>query len=269
MNSEHPSNSYAMIKYSWAFILVISLVSMAAEKVACAQLFSTQLEGNTGSVSRPLADTFQLAQALPESGDPQSSHRSFASDFDSRFAKNQYEFGLTLGYGFSINLPPATGVSGQRTEIRAIHFFPNFKYNLTGIMGKSVYRGALYWVIEAGTVFSTVDPQRNGQIVDQAPTFMLGIVPAQLEYKFLNSNRSWAPFLFAGVGGAWGDFFQGAEEISTAFEFILQGGAGIEYFFDNGTSINFNYRLWHLSNSNIKSPNVGLNAHVFSLGFSF
>ena len=98
---------------------------------------------------------------------------------------------------------------------------------------------------------------------------MVGLVPAQLEYKFLNPERSWAPFVFAGVGGAWGDFFQGAVEISTAFQFILQTGGGIEYFFDNGTAINFNYRFWHLSNSNIKSPNVGINAHVFSLGYSF
>jgi len=70
-------------------------------------------------------------------------------------------------------------------------------------------------------------------------------------------------------GEAWGDFFQGSEEISTAFEFILQGGVGIEYFFANGTALNFNYRLWHLSNSGINGRNVGTNAHVFSLGFSF
>ena len=81
-------------------------------------------------------------------------------DFGSRFAKKQYEFGLSLGFGFSINLPQETGVGGQRTEIRAIHFTPNFKYNLTGLMGKSVYRGALYWVVEGTAVVSTVDPEK-------------------------------------------------------------------------------------------------------------
>jgi len=214
-------------------------------------------------------DEIQIAQALPESGDPVAEHSTSSPDFESRFAKGQYGFGLSLGYGFSINLPAQTGVSGQRTEIRTVHFFPNFKYNLTGLMGKSIYRGALYWVIEAGAVVSVTDPERDGQIVDQAPTFMIGLVPAQLEYKFVNPGRSWAPFLFAGIGVAWGDFFQGTEEISTAFEFILQGGVGIEYFFANGTALNFNYRLWHLSNSGINGRNVGTNAHVFSLGFSF
>jgi lipid A 3-O-deacylase len=257
-----------MIKSCWAFILVLALILLDSER-AVAQLFSSEIKGDTGSWTLSSADAIPVAQAIPEPDDPVVEPSASFPDFESRFAKRQYEFGLTLGYGFSINLPKVTGVSGQRTEIRAFHFFPNFKYNLTGLMGKSIYRGALYWVIEAGAVVSTVDPQRDGQIVDQAPTFMIGLVPAQLEYKFLNPGRKWAPFVFAGVGVAWGDFFEGSEEISTAFEFILQGGAGIEYFFANGTALNFNYRLWHLSNSGIKGRNVGLNAHVFSLGFSF
>lgn len=257
-----------MIKFYWAFIIFLALVPLDSER-AFAQFFSSEIDGNTQSSDLSPADVIMVAHAFPEPGWSAAEHGTSSPDFESRFAKNQYEFGLSLGYGFSINLPPATGVSGQRTEIQAVHFFPNFKYNMTGLMGKSIFQGALYWMIEAGAVVSLVDPERNGQTLDQAPTFMIGLVPAQLEYKFLNPKRSWAPFVFAGVGGAWGDFFQGSTEISTAFEFILQGGAGIEYFFANGTTLNFNYRLWHLSNSNIQSPNTGLNAHVFSLGYSF
>lgn len=255
-----------MTKYCRIFILALALISLGSEK-AFAELFSSKIKGDAQSWALSPDDEIQVAQAVPESGEAANS-TSFPN-YKSRFAKKQHEFGLSLGFGFSINLPPATGISGQRTEIRAIHFSPNFKYNVTGLWGNSFYRGALYWVVEPTVVISTVDPQKNGVIVDQAPTFMIGLVPLQLEYKFLNLGRSWAPFVFAGVGGTWGDFFEGAVEISTAFEFILQTGAGIEYFFDNGTSVNFNYRLWHLSNSNIKSPNTGLNAHVFSLGYSF
>ncbi len=257
-----------MIKSYWALILALALIPLDSEK-AFAEFFSSEIEENRRPGNLSPADEIQVVQALPESGDPVAEHSTSFPDFESRFAKGQYEFGFTLGYGFSINFPSETGVSGQRTEIHAVHFFPNFKYNLTGPMGESIFRGALFWVIEAGAVISVTDPEREGQIVDQAPTFMIGLVPAQLEYKFVNPGRSWAPFLFAGLGVAWGDFFQGSEEISTAFEFILQGGAGIEYFFANGTALNFNYRLWHLSNSGINGRNVGTNAHVFSLGFSF
>lgn len=256
-----------MTKSCWVLILVLALISLDSER-AFAELFSSKIKGDLKSWNMPPKDKIQVAQAVPESEDSSADSTSFP-DFESRFAKNQYEFGFSLGFGFSINLPPETGIGGQRTEIRAIHFFPNFKYNLTGLMGKSIYRGALYWVVEAGAAISTVDPEKNGQVVDQSPTFMIGLVPAQLEYKFVNPNRSWDPFLFAGIGVAWGDFFEGTTEISTAFEFILQAGAGVEYFFSNGTAVNFNYRLWHLSNSGIKGRNVGINAHVFSLGFSF
>lgn len=257
-----------MTKFYWTLILVLALISLDSGR-AFAQFFSSEIKESPKSWTLPSADEIQVAQAILEPGDPVAAHSASFSDFESRFAKGRHTFGLSLGYGFSINLPPVTGVSGQRTKIQAIHFFPNFKYNLTGVMGKSIYRGALYWVIEAGAVVSITNPKRNGQTVDQAPTYMFGLVPARMEYKFLSPGRNWAPFLFAGVGGAWGDFFKGSEEISTAFEFILEGGAGIEYFFANGTALNFNYRLWHFSNSGIKGRNVGTNAHVFSLGFSF
>jgi opacity protein-like surface antigen len=258
---------YTMTKSCWTFILALALIPLDTE-IAFAELFSSKINGNTQSWALSPADEIQVAQAIPEPGDPAVHSTSFP-DFESRFAKGQYTFGLSLGYGFSINLPAETGVSGQRTEIRAIHFLPNFKYNLTGLMGESIFRGALYWVIEAGAIVTVADSKREGQTVAQAPDYMFGLVPARLEYKFLNPGRNWAPFLFAGVGGAWGNFFRGSEEIATAFEFILEGGAGIEYFFDNGTALNFNYRLWHFSNSGIKGRNVGINAHVFSLGFSF
>ncbi|MDH3257135.1 MAG: acyloxyacyl hydrolase [Nitrospinota bacterium] len=256
-------------KSCWAFILVLVLIPLCSGS-AFAQLFSSEIERNAKSWVQSSTDEVRVAQAVPESGDPVADHGgSLVPDFESRFAKGQYEFGFSLGYAFTINIPPVDSDSDERTRIRFAHLSPNFKYNLTGLMGKSVYRGALYWVIEVQLATTVEDPTRNGVVVDDSPNYLFGFVPAQLEYKFLNPNRSWAPFLFAGIGGSWSEWFQESKEISTAFEFILQGGAGIEYFFDNGTSLNFNYRLWHLSNSNVKSPNVGLNAHVFSLGYSF
>ena len=257
-----------MIKSCWAFIFALVMIPLDSER-AFAQFFSSNIEGNARSWNLSHADEIKVAQAFPESGEPVAENSASSPDFESRFAKEQYEFGFSVGIGFTVNIPPVDAVSDERTQIRFVHFFPNFKYNLTGIMGSSIYRGALYWVIEAGIAVTLKDPTRNNQVVEQSPSFLFGLVPAQLEYKFLSPDRSWAPFLFAGIGGSWSEWFQESKEISTAFEFILQAGAGIEYFFDNGNALNFNYRFWHLSNSNIKSPNVGLNAHVFSMGFSF
>lgn len=217
--------------------------------------------GGTVTAWNPPAIHFSgNVQAFPGPGEP---------SFEERFAKHQHSFGLSLGYGFNINIPPVDAPTDERTDLRFGYFFPNFKYNLTGLMGSSIFQGALYWVVEAGVAFTIRDPHRLGQPVDDAPNYAFGLVPAQLEYKFLNADRSWAPFAFFGVGGTWGDWHISSMELATSFEFVLQGGAGLEYFFSNGTAINFNYRLWHLSNSNVKSSNIGINAHVFSLGFSF
>lgn len=222
--------------------------------------FASPLAGETIAASRVPVVESQATRAFPGSG---------GTSFEDRFAKGKYQFGLSLGGGFNFTLPPTGLKPAERTDFRFIHFSPNYKYNLTGPVGSSFYQGALYWVIEAGVTMTIRDPHRDGRPVDKAPNYVFGIVPFQLEYKFVSPQRSWAPFVYGGVGGSWGDWYDEAAEISTAYEFILQAGAGLEYFFDNGTSVNLHYRLWHLSNANAKSPNAGVNAHVISLGFSF
>lgn len=259
---------YMMIKSYWAFILFLALMALDSGK-AFAEYFSTEIAGHSRSGILTPGEEIQVAQAIPEPEEPEAEVTLAFPDFDSRFAKGQYQFGFSFGYGSSFNLAPIDANSEERTHLRFIQFFPNFKYNLTGPMGKSIFQGALYWVVEVGFAATVSDPTRNNQPVGKSPEFLIGLVPAQLEYKFINPERSWAPFLFAGVGVSWSEWFQDTSEIATAFEFILQVGGGIEYFFDNGTAVNLHYRLWHLSNSNIQSRNIGINAHVVSLGYSF
>jgi hypothetical protein len=267
------NHEYIMIKSYWAFILVLALVSLDSQK-AFAEFFSSEIMENRPSGTLTPAEEIQIAQAIPEPEEreaegPETEANTAFPDFESRFAKSQYQFGLSLGYGFSFNFSPFDESTEERTDLRFIHVFPNFKFNLTGPMGDSIFQGVLYWVVEAGFAATVSDPTRNNQVVGTSPEFLVGLVPLQLEYKFINSRRSWAPFLFAGVGVSWSKWFKEATEIATAFEFILQAGAGIEYFFDNGTAVNFHYRIWHLSNSGVQARNLGANAHVFSLGYSF
>ena len=88
-----------MIKSYWAFILALALIPLDSER-AFAQLFSPEIKGDTGSWTLSPADEIQMAQALPASEDPVAEPSTSFPDFESRFAKNQYEFGLSLGYGF-------------------------------------------------------------------------------------------------------------------------------------------------------------------------
>lgn len=188
-----------------------------------------------------------------------------AEKFNERFGKGRSEFGIQFGYGYTFDLPPGE----DRTNIDLLFIFPNYKYNLTGVIGSSILKGSLYWLVEAGGIVTIADPDKDGVVTDEAPNFQLGFSPLLLEYKFLSPDRRWAPYIMAGGGFSWGDLNDGAIEISTAFQFVLHAGAGVEYFRDANGSWSLNYRLFHLSNSNIDRPNIGLNSHVFSLGFSF
>ncbi len=194
--------------------------------------------------------------------------------FETRFGRGTTQWGINGGFGYTIDMPTTNAGAPDRTNIDFLFLFPHFKYNLTGIIGDHFYRGALYWVAEAGGVFSVSDSDRlfpDGirRTTASAPAYQLGFVPIQGEYKFLSPHRRWAPTILVGAGFSYGDFNDGAIEISTDFEFILNAGAGVEYFLEDNKSVSVGYRLWHLSNSNIESPNIGLNAHLMTVGFSF
>ena len=72
-----------------------------------------------------------------------------------------------------------------------------------------------------------------------------------------------------GVGFSYTNWKDVADrELGSEFQFLLHSGAGIEYFLGEG-SVSLNYRFFHVSNAGIELPNIGLNAHIFSLGFRF
>ena len=179
-----------------------------------------------------------------------------AQSFPDRFAKGNASFGGELGFGHTFNLP-----SGKdRTDLSFAFVFPNWQKNLTGVIAPdSHFQGALYWQIEAGLALLT---HRDHE-------YLVGFSPLMAEYKFLNPKRKWAPTFLAGAGFAmqnWDD--QADYELGSEFQFLLHAGAGLEVFRESG-SYSLKYRLFHLSNAGIRRPNIGLNSHVFSLGFRF
>ncbi|PIR01703.1 MAG: hypothetical protein COV66_00410 [Nitrospinae bacterium CG11_big_fil_rev_8_21_14_0_20_45_15] len=179
-----------------------------------------------------------------------------AEDFSARFEKGASSFGLQAGFGYTIDLPPGR----DRSDISFLFFFPNYQKNLTGMMGEGFYRGAWFWHVEAGMAEAL---NRDGE-------YLFGISPLMAEYKFLSPERSWAPNILLGAGFAYTNWKDIAErELGTEFEFLLHAGAGIEFFQEGSRSYSINYRLFHVSNAGINRPNIGLNAHVLSLGMRF
>lgn len=180
---------------------------------------------------------------------------AFADTFSSRFKKGQSDFGGQVGWGYTVDIPPGR----DRVNIGYLFVFPNWQYNLTGLIGNSWYRGAWFYHGEIGFA----------NAVDRGGEWLLGWSPLMAQYKFLNPRRRWAPTALAGAGFSYGTWDSIAErEIATEFEFLLHLGAGLEFYQKTG-AWSLNYRFFHVSNSGIKFPNIGLNAHTFLLGMRF
>lgn len=259
------------LSFLWIVFLLTCLLGFPGRAVSADLYFATHIS----DIELTTASTEVSGEASESASGPtlfagtERPSGEMPAGFMDRFEQKQTSWGFQIGYGFTTDLPPPPEHLGDRTDIEFLYLFPNWKYNLTGLVGKGAWRGALYWVVEAGLALAVTDPEFLGQPQDDAPSYVLGLVPFQLEYKFISPDRRWVPFIFGGAGASVGDFNRGAREISTQFEFILNTGAGIEYYFKDGPAVSFNYHFWHLSNSGIKAPNIGLNAHVFTLGFSF
>lgn len=76
------------------------------------------------------------------------------------------------------------------------------------------------------------------------------------------------PFFDLGVGIQWlSDTRFGGKDISTAVQFSPRIGVGVE--FGRARRFELGYRLLHISNASIATPNPGLDFHVLRLAFQF
>lgn len=87
-----------------------------------------------------------------------------------------------------------------------------------------------------------------------------------LKLGLLPDNYRIQPFIKGGLGLIW--MSQHTREQSTQFNFLVNGGAGLHYFFTRDNAFTLEYRYRHLSNSSIKQPNSGINAQVVIAGIA-
>ncbi|MEC7641832.1 MAG: acyloxyacyl hydrolase [Nitrospinota bacterium] len=172
-----------------------------------------------------------------------------------RFTKGNMGYGLDVGYGFGFNLP----TSEDRTDSQFVFFAPNVEYDLTGNINEGkFYQGNLNLLNEI-TLLVFQHPE-TGVLAGWSP---------MLEYKFIKPARKWAPTFLAGIGFSYTDFNRNVREITGDFQFLLHAGIGIDFYDTFLGDVSVNYRLLHISNAGIESPNTGLNTGVISLGFTF
>lgn len=170
------------------------------------------------------------------------------------FRKGQQEVGVLVGYGFEID---ASG-SSKPDMVKSLEFTlvrPRWGLFLTDRIGQGLLEGHLELLVEPAFLLSTTPTRRTG--------FELSVL---FRYHFATGSR-WVPFLSLGTG-IIEENFEVPGRPSAGFNFTPQGGPGVSYFLDRNVAVSLEWRLYHVSNANTDTPNVGLNISFLLLGLS-
>lgn len=170
---------------------------------------------------------------------------------------------------------PGEGFS-RGTEELALNIGPGFGLRVFG--GKKSHDWCLA-TIEYGRVTSGVQGAErwyrgNWEIIGEAfgagqyhpdAAYAAGIAPL-VRYDFA-LGQGWVLFLNAGAGLASTSIRN--SELSTTFEFNVQGGLGLHYFVSDSVAITAQFRFMHISNASTHFPNVGVNTGSILAGVTW
>jgi opacity protein-like surface antigen len=161
------------------------------------------------------------------------------------FSPGRIELGVQLGGGFSL-----ANNSREATEFALL---PRLGY----VFGQQerFLPGSFEIVIEPTYV-----------TVFQHQTTHVGGLAALLKYNFRTGTR-WTPYLVGGAGVSFAS--HRLPHDGTSFNFLLEGGLGLQYALTPRSLLGVEWRLQHFSNADISERNDGLNMSLFLLGYSF
>ena len=106
--------------------------------------------------------------------------------------------------------------------------------------------------------FSVVYKPDNNIETGTTFLFKIGLLPEGSKIQ---------PYLKAGAGVMY--MTQHTREQGMQFNFIEQGGVGINYFFTKNTALTLEGRIRHLSNSGLATPNHGINTYFVITGITY
>lgn len=138
----------------------------------------------------------------------------------------------------------------------AFPFTIQFGYNINSLLGIENHKGNLQLAVEP-YVAAITTPEAG---VEAGVAFFI-------KYAYpLHSKIS--PYIEVGAGPMYFgiDTF---EQEKAGFNFVDQGGAGFQYFFDTDKSFNLGYRFRHISHAEFTdNENAGINSHAIIAGIS-
>ena len=163
------------------------------------------------------------------------------------FRKDTFRGSLSLGGG------PGIAALGGREDHHLLFQSASLGWVFTDRIGP------IHGNLEAGLELFA------GEQVDPAFRQLFGGA-ALLRYDLALGSRL-VPFAAIGLGVSETDIY--GKDLSTLFEFALEGGVGAHWFLSETTAFTGEWRWLHLSNAAIELPNHGVNTQLFLFGVSF
>ena len=159
---------------------------------------------------------------------------------------------LDVGAGAGLGLEVLTSVGEHHWAIGIV----DYGWIFSDVVGKDHwYRGN--WELLADLF--------GGYQFSPEGAYFVGLSP-HIRYNFATGSR-FIPFIDFGAGATATDIRE--PDLSTTFEFNLQGGGGLHYFLRDDLALTFQWRFIHFSNAGIEYPNTGVNNSTFLLGLSW
>jgi hypothetical protein len=190
------------------------------------------------------------AEAQPTNSLSDGHSSVWADGVGSGFRKGTVE--LDVGAGAGLGIVVLTGV-GEHHWVNGI---VDYGWIFSDVVGKGHwYRGN--WELLADLF--------GGYQFSPEGAYFIGLSP-HIRYNFATGSR-FIPFIDFGAGATATDIRE--PDLSTTFEFNLQGGGGLHYFLRDDLALTFQWRFIHFSNAGIKFPNTGVNNSTFLLGLSW
>lgn len=174
-----------------------------------------------------------------------------SSPFNDHFNRGAFEASLGAGALFSpfIATHNRPTLNYQLTEFQ-------IGYMLTPVRGSGFWRGN---VEVAGSAF-------GGPIFSGVGHYVTGGT-LWGRYNFVPQHGHFVPFVQIGAGLTTTDLDRRIE--GQDFNFNLNVGVGTRYFINPNWTVNLEYRFQHISNANLSSRNIAVNAEGLNFGVSY
>lgn len=161
------------------------------------------------------------------------------------------EMRLGIGYAFG-NLK----LENSTPDYEAIPLSAQFGFNINKLFGLNGHKGDIQLAIEP-YIGHISKPEHNVE-------FGLGLF---FKYAYPLFDKI-SPYVEFGAGPMYLGI-NTYEQEENGFNFISQGGGGIQYFIAENKTINLGYRFRHISNADFKdNRNAGINTHMITAGIS-